>query len=61
MPSASLGSSPRSASGSEPGFFQMPACALGLTMCEILCVLLRSGLSVSNSPPDLLNRKSVSF
>ena len=61
LPSASPGSSPRSASGSEPGFFQMTACALGFTMCEILCVPLRSGLSVSYSPPDLLNRKSISF
>ena len=36
LPPASPGASPRSASGSDPGFLQTPASLLGLRVCEIL-------------------------
>lgn len=53
LPLASLGGSPRSVSGSDPGFFQINASALELRMCEILCAPLKSEfcfLKPSGSP-----------
>ena len=45
MPPASSGTSPRSTDGSDPGFFQMAASALGPGVCGVLCVLF-----ISHSP-----------
>lgn len=44
-----LGSSPKSANGSDPGFFQISASSLSLEACDILCVCVpfKSGVSVS--------------
>ena len=50
LPSSSLGGSPRSASGSDSGSFQITASALGPQVCEILCVPFDSGVSISHSP-----------
>ena len=58
LPPASLGSSPRSASGSDPGSFQITVSALGLGVCEILCAPFKSGVCISYSPLALLK---VSF
>ena len=44
---ASLGCFPRSASGSNPGSFQITASALGLGVCEILHMPFKSRVSVS--------------
>ena len=51
---ASLGHSPRSAGGSDPGFFQITASALGPRACDILCTPFRSGVSISHRPLVLL-------
>ena len=50
LPLASTGGSPISASGSDPGSFQLTAPALGLRAREILCVPLKSRVSVSYGP-----------
>ena len=49
-----LGSSPRSANGSDPGFFEISASSLGVEACDIcvcvcvcVCVPFKSGVSVS--------------
>ena len=52
-PSASPGSSPRSAGGSDPGSFQITASALGPGVCEIFCVPFNDGVSISYSPLTL--------
>ena len=49
LPPASLGDSPRSAGRSDPGSYQMFAFALGPKACEILCVPLKSKVSISPS------------
>ena len=65
LPPASLGASPRSASGSDPGSFQITASALGLGACEILCAPFKNGISFlqpSGSPeisPDGLSKPNV--
>ena len=48
--SASLGSTVRSTSVSDPGPFQWIASVLGLGACEILHETFKSGISVSLSP-----------
>ena len=48
--SASLGVSPRSSGGSDPGSFQITASALAPGVCEILCASFKSGTSISHSP-----------
>ena len=50
LPSASPGDSPRSAGGSDPGFFQIIAFSLGPRACEILCTPFRIGVSISHRP-----------
>ena len=57
----SLGGSPRSAGGSDPGTFQITASSLGLGACEILCVPLKSGLSISYSPLALPKVSTTGF
>lgn len=57
--SASLGGTVRSTSVSDPGPFQCIASVLGLGACEILCETFKSGISVSLSPPALLNISSA--
>ena len=54
LPPASLGGSPRSASGFHPSSFQITASALGLGMCEILHVPFKTRVSVSYSPLAVL-------
>ena len=54
MPPASIGGSPRSTNGCDPGSFQSTASALGFGPCEILFLSFTSGVSVSYSPPALL-------
>ena len=54
MPPASPGGSPRSASGSGLGSFQITASALGLRASEILHAPPRNGVSVSYNPPAFL-------
>ena len=54
LPPASLRGSVRSASGSDPGFFQTAVSALELRTCEILHTPFKSGVSVS-CPLSLLN------
>ena len=54
MPAASLGDSTGSAGGSDPTSFQITASALGLGVCEILCVPFKSGVSISHSLLALL-------
>lgn len=51
---ASLGGSPRSADGSDPGFFRITASSLGPGMCDILCAPCKSGDFISQSPLALL-------
>ena len=55
LPLAGPGDCPRAASESDPGFFQIVASELGLTMCEILHVPCLSGVSISYRPLALLN------
>ena len=50
MPPASLRDSPRSAGGSDPGFFQITTSALGARVCESLYLPCKSGVSISHSP-----------
>ena len=50
MPPASLGGSPRSANGSDPGSFQITASVLCLGALEILHVPFKSGISIPYSP-----------
>ena len=50
MPPASLGDSPRSAGGFDPGSFQMTASALGPRACEILYVPFKSEVSYFPQP-----------
>ena len=54
FPPASLGGSPRSAGGSDPGSFQTTASALGPRAYEILCAPFKSGISISHIPLGLL-------
>ena len=51
------GGSPRSAGGSDPCFFRITACVLGLRVCDILYAWLKSDVSASYSLPDFPNRK----
>ena len=51
--------SPRSASGSDPGSFQITASVLGLRVCEILCVPCKNGISVSYSPLAILKTSPI--
>lgn len=46
-------SSPRSATGSDLGYFQVTICALGLRECNILCFPFKNGVSLSCSPLNL--------
>ena len=50
LPPASLGGSPGSVGGSDPGSFQITASSLCLGGCEILCAPFKSGDSISYSP-----------
>ena len=50
LPPDSLGYSPRSAGGSDPGSFQITSSALGPGACEILCASFESRVSISYSP-----------
>ena len=61
LPPASLGGSPRSASGSDPGSSQITASALGPGTCEILCVPFKGGVSISPSPLALLKLSPLAF
>ena len=61
MPPASVGGSPRSASGSLPSFFQITASALVLGSCEILCTPFKSGVSVSYRPLAVLYASPTSL
>ena len=45
----------RSANGSDSGSFQMVPSSLGLRECEILCVLFKTGVSLSYIPLALLH------
>ena len=58
---ASLEGSPRSASGSDPDFFQTTASVLGLRAYEILHVPFKSGVSVSYSPSALPKMSPTGF
>ena len=51
LPPDSLGSSPTSANGSDPGSFQITASALVFRVCEILCATFKSEVSVSYRLP----------
>ena len=53
LPPASLGVSPRSVSGYDPGSFQITASVLGLRMCEVLSAPFKSRVSVSYNPMAL--------
>ena len=55
LPPTGPGGCPRAASESDPGFFQIVASELGLTMCEILHIPCLSGVSISYRPLALLN------
>lgn len=57
--SASLEGTVRSTSVSDPGPSQCIASVLGLGACEILCETFKGGISVSLSPPALLNISSA--
>ena len=57
--SASAGGSPRSASESDQGSFQITASALGIRVCEILYEPFKS--SISFSPPVLLYTSPTGF
>ena len=59
LPPASLGGSPRSASGSDPGCFQITASVLGLRAYEVLYVPFKSGVSGSYRPSTLLYTSPV--
>ena len=50
LPPAGPGGCPRAASESDPGFFQIVASELGLTVCEILRVPCLSGVSFLQAP-----------
>ena len=50
LPPASLGDSPMSVSGSDPGSFQITVSALGLGACKILCKPFKNGVSLSHNP-----------
>lgn len=52
-PLASLGDSPRSASRSSPGFYQITAFVLGPEACELLSVPFNGEFSTSPSPMGL--------
>ena len=47
LPPASLRGFPRSARRSDPGSFQTMAPVLGLGACEILCVIVKSRVSIA--------------
>lgn len=57
LPSAYPGGSPRPAGGSDPCFFQITACVLGLKVCDILYAWLKIEASVSYSLQAFPNRK----
>ena len=59
--SASSGDSPTSASGSDPGSFQITASALGPGVCEILWVPFMSGISISHSSLPLWKLSPAGF
>ena len=54
MPPASLGDTLRSAGASDLGYSQIIASALSPGAHEILCVLFKSGVSISPGPLGLL-------
>ena len=51
LPLASSGGSPRSASESDPGHFQITVPALGLRACEIWDMSFKNKVSISYRPP----------
>lgn len=55
LPPLSLGDSPRSAGGSDPGSFQITASALAPWVCEICVHPLRKETFISYSPLSVLN------
>ena len=61
LPPAFLGDSLRSASGSDPGVFQITASILELGACEVLHMPFKSGVSVSYSPLAFLNTRLAYF
>ena len=50
LPAASLGDSPRSAGGSDPGSYPITDSALGIRVCESLCASFKSGIPISYAP-----------
>ena len=56
-----LGDSPRSASGSDPGSFQITASALGPQVLRFCCTCFKNGVSVSYSPLALLKISPAGF
>ena len=60
LPPGSPGGSSRSASGSDPGTFQITASAWGLGACEILCAPFKSRICLF-SHPVLLNVSPTGF
>ena len=61
MPLVSWGGSLRSSSESDPGSFQITAFVLGLRMCEILYISIKSRYSLSCSTLALLNTSPDAF
>ena len=61
QPPASLGDSLRIAGRSDPGFYQIIAFALGLSVCEILCVPFKHEVSTSPSPLGFLKLSPPGF
>ena len=59
LPPASPGGSPRSASGSDPGFLQIPASVLGLRVCEILHEFFKGIVCLSYTPLALPYTSSI--
>ena len=56
-----LGDSPRSASGSDPGSFQITTSALGPQVLRFCCTCFKNGVSVSYSPLALLKISPLAF
>ena len=61
MPPASLGGSPKSVGGLDPGSSQISASVLGPISYEILCTHFKSRVSISYSPQALPKVSSLTF
>ena len=53
-PPASPGDPPRPAGRSGPGSYQITVFALGPSVCEILCALFKTEVSISPNPAEFL-------